>query len=80
MFSIFCLYQVKTFVSLLFFPGVCLFIWQLIKAVGLIQYEKEEDEKNYQEWLRKEGFHKTIISILALTALITMWLWTLVNF
>ncbi|NOS92591.1 MAG: hypothetical protein HOP30_11755 [Cyclobacteriaceae bacterium] len=70
----------RILISLLFLPAIVVHSFQLIKALGWIQYEDIQAQIEYEKWLKKDRIHKVILSSLVIIILLMLWIWVLVMF
>lgn len=65
----------QVFVSVVCGVELIIAIRYLMKALGMRQYQSDEDEKLYKLWLARWGFRGRIAAILAILITISFWVW-----
>jgi formate hydrogenlyase subunit 3/multisubunit Na+/H+ antiporter MnhD subunit len=66
-------------VSALIISVIFIFSRYLMKCLGFFHYKNPEEEKTYQEWLKKVGRKQAIASAICIAFFLSVWMWILMN-
>ena len=70
----------KIFISICCLAVIVSCIYMLIKASGLFYYSDVTEQKQYEQWIKKEGLWKKIYSIIGLLVAMYGWIKVLIEF
>ena len=64
------------YLSIVIIVLLFLFSRQLLKAQGFFNYTDPKENEIYHNWLEKERVPKTILSIIVIIFLLSVWVWS----